>query len=76
MQISLKTGILNGKRLRFTLVVVKPGLARDLVSSRLAVLKSLGVLETRMNERNVLHWFVSPQGKQMLGDVLSGQEEH
>ncbi|HRC61219.1 MAG TPA: hypothetical protein PLD53_09640, partial [Candidatus Propionivibrio aalborgensis] len=54
----------------------KTGLARDLVSSRLAVLKSLGVIETRMNERNVLHWFVSPKGKQMLGDVLSGQEEH
>lgn len=54
----------------------KTGLARDLVSSRLAVLKSLGVIETRMNERNVLHWFVSPKGRQMLGDVLSGQEEH
>lgn len=54
----------------------KTGLARDLVSSRLAVLKNLGVIETRMNERNVLHWFVSPKGKQMLGDVLSGQEEH
>ena len=54
----------------------KTGLARDLVSSRLAVLKSLGVIETRMNERNVLHWFVSPKGKQMLGDGLSGQEEH
>ena len=54
----------------------KTGLARDLVSSRLAVLKSLGVIETRMNERNVLHWVVSPKGRQMLGDVLSGQEEH
>ncbi|SBT08399.1 conserved membrane hypothetical protein [Candidatus Propionivibrio aalborgensis] len=54
----------------------KTGLARDLVSSRLAVLKSLGVIETRMNERNVLHWFVSPKGRQMLGDILSGQEEH
>ena len=40
------------------------------------VLKSLGVIETRMNERNVLHWFVSPKGRQMLGDILSGQEEH
>ena len=53
----------------------KTGLARDLVSSRLVVLKSLGIIETRINEKNVLHWFVSPKGKQMLGDVLSGQEE-
>ncbi|MFT3848828.1 MAG: hypothetical protein QM739_09145 [Propionivibrio sp.] len=53
----------------------KTGLARDLVSSRLTVLKSLGIIETRINDKNVLHWFVSPKGKQMLGDVLSGQED-
>ena len=53
----------------------KTGLARDLVSARLAVLKSLGIIETRINDKNVLHWFVSPKGKQMLGDILSGQED-
>jgi hypothetical protein len=53
----------------------KTGLARELVSSRLTVLKSLGVIETRINDKNVLHWFVSPKGKQMLGDILSGQED-
>jgi hypothetical protein len=53
----------------------KTGLARDLVSSRLTVLKNLGIIETRINEKNVLHWFVSPKGKQMLGDILSGQED-
>ena len=53
----------------------KTGLARDLVSSRLTVLKSLGLIETRINDKNVLHWFVSPKGKQMLGDILSGQED-
>ena len=42
---------------------------------RLTVLKSLGVIETRINDKNVLHWFVSPKGKQMLGDILSGQED-
>jgi pyruvate/2-oxoglutarate dehydrogenase complex dihydrolipoamide dehydrogenase (E3) component len=35
----------------------------------------LGVIETRINDKNVLHWFVSPKGKQMLGDILSGQED-
>jgi hypothetical protein len=54
----------------------KTGLARDLVSARLTILKNLGVIETRINEKNVLHWYVSPRGKQMLGDILSGQENH
>ena len=53
----------------------KTGLGRDLVSSRLTVLKNLGVLETRINDKNVLHWFVSPRGKQMLGEILTGQDE-
>ncbi|MFZ4536667.1 YEATS-associated helix-containing protein [Propionivibrio sp.] len=53
----------------------KTGLARDLVSTRLTILKNLGVIETRINDKNVLHWYVSPKGKQMLGDILSGQED-
>lgn len=53
----------------------KTGLARDLVSSRLTVLKALSLIETRINDKNVLHWFVSPKGRQMLGDILSGQED-
>ena len=53
----------------------KTGLAREMVSTRLTVLKNLGVIETRINEKNVLHWYVSPKGKQMLGDILSGQDD-
>ena len=53
----------------------KTGLARELVSTRLTVLKNLGIIETRINDKNVLHWFVSPKGKQMLGDILSGQDD-
>lgn len=53
----------------------KTGLARDLVGGRLVALKACGILETRINERNVLHWYVSPKGKQLLDDILSGQEE-
>lgn len=52
----------------------KTGLARELVSSRLTVMKNLGVIETRISEKNVLHWSVSPRGKQMLDEILSGQE--
>lgn len=51
------------------------GLARDFVSQRLAVMKALGVIETRINDKNVLHWFVSARGKGVLGDILGGQEQ-
>ena len=53
----------------------KTGLGREFVSQRLTVLKSFGVIETRINEKNVLHWFVSARGKQLLGEILEGQEE-
>lgn len=53
----------------------KTGLARDLVSARLTVLKGLGLIETRINDKNVLHWYVAPKGKQMLGEILAGQED-
>lgn len=53
----------------------KTGLARELVSSRLMVLKNMGVIETRINEKSVLHWYVSQKGKQMLGDILAGQDD-
>ena len=52
----------------------KTGLARDLVSNRLTVLKNLGIIETRISDKNVLHWYVSPKGKQMLGEILSQGE--
>lgn len=53
----------------------KTGLARDFVSQRLTLMKAMGVIETRINDKNVLHWFVSPRGKQLLSDILAGQEE-
>ena len=53
----------------------KTGLAREMVSSRLTVLKNLGIIETRINDKGVLHWYVAAKGKQMLGEILSGQED-
>lgn len=53
----------------------KTGLARELISARLPVLKGLGLIETRISDKNVLHWYVAPKGKQMLGEILAGQEE-
>ena len=53
----------------------KTGLVREVVSSRLTVLKNLGIIETRINDKGVLHWYVAAKGKQMLGEILSGQED-
>ena len=52
----------------------KTGLSRDLVSNRLTVLKNMGIIETRINDKNVLHWYVSPKGKQMLSEILAQGE--
>lgn len=52
----------------------KTGLGRELVSNRLTVLKNLGIIETRISDKNVLHWYVSPKGKQMLGEILAQGE--
>lgn len=53
----------------------RTGLPREFVSQRLTVMKSLGVIETRINEKNVLHWFVSVRGKAVLEEVVSTQSE-
>ncbi|MBI4740197.1 MAG: hypothetical protein HY777_01285 [Betaproteobacteria bacterium] len=51
----------------------KTGLSRDLLGTRLIVLRNFGIIETRINERNVLHWFVSGKGRQLLNDFLAGR---
>jgi len=51
------------------------GLARDFVSQRLTIMKAMGVIETRINDKNVLHWIVSARGKAVLNDILGGQEQ-
>lgn len=53
----------------------RTGLSRDFLSNRLIVLRNLGIIETRINERNVLHWFVSTRGQQVLADFLSGRND-
>ena len=53
----------------------RTGQARDFVSHRLTVMKALGVIETRINDKNLLHWAVSARGKAVLGEILAGQED-
>ncbi|WP_374326007.1 YEATS-associated helix-containing protein [Azonexus sp.] len=56
-------------------VCERTGLPRDYVSQRLTVMKALGVIETRINEKNVLHWFVSARGKAVLEEVVGHQQD-
>lgn len=56
-------------------VCERTGLPRELVGQRLTILKSLGVIETRINDKNVLHWFVSARGKAVLEEILGAQTE-
>lgn len=57
------------------IVCERTGLQRELVGQRLAILKNLGVIETRINERNVLHWAVSARGKGILEEIVGAAEE-
>ncbi|MCX8145770.1 MAG: helix-turn-helix domain-containing protein [Azovibrio sp.] len=54
----------------------KTGLGRELISQRLAVLKNVGLIDTRINDKNVLHWVISARGRQVLTDVLTGQDDN
>lgn len=56
-------------------VCERTGLTRDFVSQRITIMKSLGVIETRINDKNVLHWGVSARGKAVLGEISSAQED-
>jgi DNA-binding transcriptional ArsR family regulator len=44
----------------------KTGLGRELITQRLAVLKNLGLIDTRVNDGKALHWLVSLRGRQIL----------
>lgn len=53
----------------------RTGLAREFVSQRLPVMKTMGVIETRINDKNLLHWGVSARGKAVLDEIVSAHEE-
>lgn len=51
-------------------LVDRTGVSRESVIHRVAVLKGWGALDTRMNDRQVLQWIVTPKGRQMLVDRI------
>jgi DNA-binding transcriptional ArsR family regulator len=52
----------------------KTALGRELISQRLAILKNIGLIETRISDKNVLHWVISARGRQALAGILAGQD--
>lgn len=48
----------------------RTGVSRESVIHRVAVLRGWGALDTRMNDRQVLQWIVTPKGRQMLADRI------
>jgi DNA-binding transcriptional ArsR family regulator len=53
----------------------KTGLGRELLNQRLAVLKGMGLIDTRISDKNMLHWVVSNRGLHVLSEILAGQDE-
>ena len=51
-------------------LVERSGVSRELALQRVAVLKSWGALDTRMNDKQILQWIVTPKGRQMQADLL------
>ena len=51
-------------------LVDRSGVAREMSLTRTAVLKGWGALDTRMNDKQVLQWIVTPKGRQMLAELL------
>lgn len=52
----------------------KTGLACDLVSARLTVLRNLENIETRIHEKNTLHWFVRSRVTRCWATTSSGRK--
>lgn len=46
--------------------------SKEFVNDRLALLRQLGLLELRANEKNILHMCLSPAGSQLLSEVSNG----
>ncbi|MDR3352103.1 MAG: hypothetical protein LBO00_03650 [Zoogloeaceae bacterium] len=50
----------------------RTALGRDLIHQRLALLRNLGLIDTRIQDKNILHWVISSHGRQAIADFLSG----
>ena len=52
----------------FAAIAPDAPLSKEFVNERLALLKRVGLVELKMNEKNVLHMHLSQQGRQLLAE--------
>ncbi|MEW5889890.1 MAG: YEATS-associated helix-containing protein, partial [Pseudomonadota bacterium] len=56
-------------------LAAKTTLPRDQVNPRLAALKAMGLIESRIDDKNVLRWHLSGKGRALLDNVLATASE-
>lgn len=52
-------------------LAAKTTLPRDQVAPRLAALKAMGLIESKIDEKNVVRWYLTPKGKSLLDGILA-----
>jgi hypothetical protein len=50
-------------------LAAKTTLPKDQVAPRLAALKAMGLIESKIDERNVVRWYLTPKGKSLLDGI-------
>ena len=50
-------------------LAAKTTLSKDQVAPRLAALKAMGLIESKIDERNVVRWYLTPKGKSLLDGI-------
>lgn len=52
-------------------LAAKTTLPKDQVAPRLAALKAMGLIESKIDERNVVRWHLTPKGKSLLDGIAA-----
>lgn len=50
-------------------LAAKTTLPKDQIAARLAALKAMGLIESKIDERNVVRWHLTPKGKSLLDGI-------
>ncbi|MBV6474605.1 MAG: hypothetical protein MOGDAGHF_00082 [Rhodocyclaceae bacterium] len=50
-------------------LAAKTTLPKDQVAPRLAALKAMGLIESKIDERNVVRWYLTPKGRSLLDGI-------
>ncbi|MFZ2909594.1 MAG: hypothetical protein WA094_06825, partial [Candidatus Desulfobacillus denitrificans] len=50
-------------------LAAKTSLPKEQIASRLAALKAMGLIESKIDERNVVRWHLTPKGRSLLDGI-------